>query len=457
MPKRTEYERFGPGVKQTRGNASGGSDHSKESIQVGYNPSENPTLQLQSDSVKNGTGSFMYNPKNSQSDPQLKHARSFASNTNDGQAQQELGNAPSIELNNSWAKNSWSSGRSSNLHNSWVTTSAHPSAMISPLSMNEHITNERSNSVPAPPAGFRDYQPTTLISHELGFVEQKLHFHVNTIYEGLRRLIIDGNDRVIDEVIKRTDKIEERVDKSFRGTSRHFHEVQEEVKVTLDRAIKETQLFNPMSQETLVKINNMENNMTGLGNGVQHIGTNMGQIKDRISNLQDRVANLGDQMLGLTMQVNGALSAPRITSTGSSGSAHPPNRRESIQSHNVGRNRGSSQRREGTTTPVTPRRSTGNQQQGLRRFNSSMDANEGQRGQYADTRREPYADNLGRVPLPEPDLALHPAYATNQQEFTPTSPAKSALMPPDEDGDDTLFPKPSFVNGSWFTHAHSED
>ena len=389
-----------------------------------------------------------------QNEPQLKHARSFASNTNEGQP---LMSARSFESNNSWGKNSWAGGRSNNLHNSWGPANAHQSAMVPPLFVSERTASENKNSVPPPPTG-TNYQPTTPLSDELGFVEKKLHFHVDTIYQALRRLIIDGNDKVIDEVIKRTEKIEERVDKSFRGTSRHFHEVQEEVKQTLNRHMREIHPFIPTSQQTLARMNNMEDKMEdkmeGLGNGVQNIGNNMSLLKDRISNLQDRVANLGDQMRGLTMQVNGALSTPRIASAGSSGSAYYSNRRESNQSQQGGpqqggRARGGSQRREGPPVPTTPRRSTGSQQRGLRRFNNtSIDTSDSRRGQYED---------FGRTHVPEPDITMHPAYATNQQELGSTSPAKSTGIPQDEENDDALFPKPQFSNGSWFTHAHSQE
>ena len=455
IPKRADAEHSDPGVKQSRGIASGSSDHSKESIPVGYNPGENPMLRYQPQIIGTSTGAFMFNPSNNhfnQTGSHLLNAQSFASNPNDGQPQPQLANARSFESNSSWAKNSWAAGRPSNLHNSWVPSNPRQSAVVPPL-----FANDRTNSVPAPPTGFAGYEPNIPVSPELTYVEAKLHFHIDTCYEALRRLIISKNDRVIDEVIKRTEKVEERVDKSFRGTSRHFHEVQEEVKQTMGRATKDN---GPNSQETLVRLGNMEDRMNSVGNEIQHVGNNVTQLKDRVANLQDRVANLGDQMTGLTMQVNGALSVPRITSTGSSGSAYVPTRGESVQSlGNIGRARGTSfQRREGSATPSTPRRSTSNQQQGLRRLNTNpIDASEGRRSQYADIRRDQFQE-FGRTFGPEPDITMHPAYAMNQQGFPSADSTSSAQVSPSRDDESSvMFPRPSYTNGGWYEHAHPEE
>ena len=454
IPKRADAEHSDPGVKQSRGIASGGSDRSKESIPVGYNPGENPMLQYQPQIMSTSTGVFPFNPNDkqlNQTGPHLSNAQSFSSIPNDGQPQPQLANARSFESNSSWAKSSWAAGRPSNLHNSWVSSNPRQSAVVPPL-----FANDRTNSVPAPPTGFAGYEPNIPMSPELTYVEAKLHFHIDTCYEALRRLIISKNDKVIDEVIKRTEKVEERVDKSFRGTSRHFHEVQEEVKQTVSRATKDN---GPKSQETVVKLGNMEDRMNSVGSEIQHVGNNVAQLKDRVANLQDRVANLGDQMTGLTMQVNGALSVPRITSTGSSGSAYMSTRGESVQSlGNIGRARGTSfQRREGTTTLSTPRRSTSNQQQGLRRLNTnSIDTSEGRRSQYADIRRDQFQE-FGRTFGPEPDITMHPAYALTQQGFPSADSTSSAQVSPSRDDESSVvFPKPSYKNGGWYEHAHPE-
>ncbi|MCJ1390116.1 hypothetical protein MMC18_002974 [Xylographa bjoerkii] len=76
-----------------------------------------------------------------------------------------------------------------------------------------------TNAVPPPPDSYQDYQASSVVE----FLEamQKLHHHLETSVNRLYRLVETQSDRMHDELIRRCESLEEKIQKNGKGASKH--------------------------------------------------------------------------------------------------------------------------------------------------------------------------------------------------------------------------------------------
>ena len=93
-----------------------------------------------------------------------------------------------------------------------ASVNAPVSALLSPLWSHHYL----SNSVPSPPRTRQDYQRPDPLSAGLSHLEMTVHHHIDSAFGSLSRLVTDKHDRVLDQVIRRLENLEDGLGKSFR-------------------------------------------------------------------------------------------------------------------------------------------------------------------------------------------------------------------------------------------------
>ena len=91
-------------------------------------------------------------------------------------------------------------------------------ATVGPASIETRVNNGFGQSVPAPPASFPGFQPAA--GPDLTHFGMTLHHHIETSFDRLGKLVVSKHDSLGDEIVKRSEHIEERVHKTSRGISR---------------------------------------------------------------------------------------------------------------------------------------------------------------------------------------------------------------------------------------------
>ena len=91
-------------------------------------------------------------------------------------------------------------------------------AAVGPASTETRVNNGFGQSVPAPPASFPGFQPVA--GPGLTHFGMTLHHHIETSFDRLSKLVVNKHDSLGDEIVKRSEHIEEKVHKTSRGISR---------------------------------------------------------------------------------------------------------------------------------------------------------------------------------------------------------------------------------------------
>ena len=131
--------------------------------------------------------------------------------------------------------NSWASSPSRN-HSKAPTTELPMSATVPPL----FAQRESGNSAPTPPHSM--YQPHFgLPSAELSRLELNIHHHLDSVLSSLTRSIIDKEDETTDQLIRRMERIEKRLEntgKLMKETKESF----ESLKTATAAALKDIEV-----------------------------------------------------------------------------------------------------------------------------------------------------------------------------------------------------------------------
>ncbi|MCJ1434942.1 hypothetical protein MMC27_004312 [Xylographa pallens] len=92
-------------------------------------------------------------------------------------------------------------------------------AEMSPVAIAQENTTPETNTVPPPPSSFPNYQA----SAPVGFAQamMAIHHHIETSNDRLHRLVEDKNNRTHDELIRRCESLEEKIQKNGKGASKH--------------------------------------------------------------------------------------------------------------------------------------------------------------------------------------------------------------------------------------------
>ena len=107
--------------------------------------------------------------------------------------------------------------------NSWAqecsyTSGSGPVSALLPQRWPHHL-----NSVPSPPNSQRDYDRPGSLAAGLSQLDMTIHHHIDTAFGHLSRLITDKHDRVLDQVLRRLDNMDD-------GTGRTFKNVKSEIR-----------------------------------------------------------------------------------------------------------------------------------------------------------------------------------------------------------------------------------
>ena len=112
---------------------------------------------------------------------------------------------PAGSLTNSWASSP------NNVRTTNLNTNLPMSATVPPLFARQKL----GNSAPTPPHS--TYQPHLgPPSAELSRLELNVHHHVDTVFGSLARLITNKQDQAVDQMIRRIESLETRVDKALK-------------------------------------------------------------------------------------------------------------------------------------------------------------------------------------------------------------------------------------------------
>lgn len=98
--------------------------------------------------------------------------------------------------------------------NSFTSTSLHPSLIVAPLFADQ----DGINAVPAPPASSHpDYQPMRTTPADLAQLELNLHYHIDSGFNSLTKLFHDKTDRIFDQLNRRLEALEIKVEKDIKN------------------------------------------------------------------------------------------------------------------------------------------------------------------------------------------------------------------------------------------------
>ena len=92
-------------------------------------------------------------------------------------------------------------------------------ADLTPVAIAHDSIIPETNAVPPPPSSFPDYQASAPVG--LAQAMMAIHHHIETSNDRLHRLVEDQNNRTHDELIRRCESLEEKVQKNWKGASKH--------------------------------------------------------------------------------------------------------------------------------------------------------------------------------------------------------------------------------------------
>ena len=109
--------------------------------------------------------------------------------------------------------------------NSFISSPLHPSLIVAPLFAGQ----DRINAVPAPPASSHpDYQPMRPTPADLAQLELKIHHHMNSSFSSLTKLVNDKTDRMLDQLVRRLESLENKFEKDIKHAESQVTEVKAE-------------------------------------------------------------------------------------------------------------------------------------------------------------------------------------------------------------------------------------
>ncbi|MCJ1383036.1 hypothetical protein MMC17_006149 [Xylographa soralifera] len=92
-------------------------------------------------------------------------------------------------------------------------------AETNPVTTAQDSAIPETNAVPPPPSSFQNYQASAPVGFAQAMME--LHHHIETSNDRLHRLVEDQNNRTHDELIRRCESLEEKIQKNGKGASKH--------------------------------------------------------------------------------------------------------------------------------------------------------------------------------------------------------------------------------------------
>ena len=101
--------------------------------------------------------------------------------------------------------------------NSWAQENSYPSDNGPVSALLPQGWPHRLNSVPSPPHSQRDYDRPGSLAAGLSQLDMTIHHHIDTAFGQLSRLVTDKHDRVLDQVLRRVDNLEDVIGRNLKN------------------------------------------------------------------------------------------------------------------------------------------------------------------------------------------------------------------------------------------------
>ena len=269
--------------------------------------------------------------------------------------------------------------------NSWAQETSSTSENGAGSARRPSYWPHRLNPVPSPPHSQRDYDRPGSVAAGLSQLDITIHHHIDTAFASLSRLITDKHDRVMDQMLRRVDNIEDTLSKNNKN-------LKSEVK-TLSSEVGRIKLA-----------------MSSLSNCNENVKTLMQNFQDKFELFEKRLG----EIQGLCQQL---ITAQAITDSGSGRRTQASGHHRAESAHgSLGISRDHQQQRSGESRAASRVRTS----KGSSRSHRSNTVSSQPASQINDSqgvRREYYTEARAGRSL-APDLRNHPAYAGIPQPAT---------------------------------------
>ena len=335
-------------------------------------------------------------------------------------------------------------------NNSWAPAHDQSSfhASVPPLFSNGPV----SNSVPPPPPTYHDYQPTSRpLPPELRMLELNIHHHIDTCFGSLSRLITDKIDQCSDQLLRRIEDGEHKLERSLKSMKvdikniqNDTHAVQDNVgrsQERNDRTLKSIQNLHINVDNISSRLEKFGDDLAKLQSGLAASSTASGDHEKALSSVEQKVRELGEKVDCLVeykaSECPTTATSPRRSQSTSQPSAAPYGQRQYFPS--------------GTGHPSAGLRNSNSSSRG-RRSNTSTGGVASTASDGRNTRREFFAE-IGSSMGAAPDLRQHPAFLSTQQNhvYDPSG------HPIGVASDGSMYQLPSFAGGGpngWYQQAY---
>ena len=298
--------------------------------------------------------------------------------------------------------------------NSHVSLGNSFAAPDSPLTGSTHSQFSQqgvSNAAPTPPRSHPEFQPSGPLPAELAHLEMNLHYHLDSCFASLGRLVTEKHDRTLDQVIRRLENLEESVKKGQKYGKGETRDIRKELS-----SLKE-------EFKTVVE------GSRGIENLIKALTEKVGNIEPKVGHGNPAAANSAG--INGTGYPNTHHGHRRI------GSAHTSGNFEQREQHLSGASHSNSTRHQSSNS------------------SNGRDPNTlsgGRPGSATGVSRRHYFTELGAVRGPAPDLRDHPAYSGSNRGCSQALDA-SSLPVGIGSSDAEAFQAPSFSE-SWYARAY---
>ena len=335
-------------------------------------------------------------------------------------------------------------------NNSWAPAhdQSHFHASVSPLFSNGPF----NNSVPPPPPTCREYQPSSRpLPPELSMLELNIHHHIDTCFGSLSRLITDKIDQCSDQLLRRIEDGEHRLERSLKSAKvdikniqNDTHTVQDsvgELQERSDRAFSSVQNLHINVDNISSRLEKFDDDVAKLQSGLAASSTASGDHEKAFSSVEQKIHELGEKVDRL------------VENTGSDYPANGPYPRRS-QSTSQPSSASYMQRQHfpsGTGQAPAGQRNSNASSRG-RRSNTSAGGVASTASDGRNTRREFFAE-VGSSMGAAPDLRQHPAFLSTHENhvYDPNG------HPLGVTSHGSMYQLPSFAGGGpngWYQQAY---
>ena len=272
------------------------------------------------------------------------------------------------------------------------------------------------NAAPTPPRSYPGFQPSGPMPAAFAQLEMNLHHHIETCFGSLSRLVTDKHDRIMDQIIRRLENLEEVVGKGQKSGKGDIKEIKKDIsilKAAMKDSVKGSDAVKDLTKKLGEKIGKLEKKIEDCGSKCQHTSPN----------------TIGSELE--RPRVQQAASAHRRAE-----SAHAPENPVQRQPYQSGASHSSSGRHQSDNSS---------------RVRSNTMSGGGQGSGPGSSRRE-YFEYLGAARSPAPDLRDHPAFSGVQQGYSQTYDANG--VPVGLGVSDAAPFQPTSLSDGWYQRVY---